>query len=643
MEKIELGTPDITEENINRLGELFPSVITEVEDGNGEVRKAIDFDALRELLGDVAENGRLRYQFTWPGKSEAKAEAFSPTDKTLRPSVDQSFNWDSTKNLYIEGDNLDALKILKKSYAGLVHVIYIDPPYNTGKDAFVYPDTFSSSNEEYRDLSGEFDEDGYVLTTNLATNGKFHSVWCSMIYQRLLLARDLLAQDGLIFISIGDDEIANLRKIGDEVFGASNFVNCFIWNCSTAGGIRPKYASSTHEYALCYARQKSLLPMFFAPLSSEAVKAYSQRDERGIYRDKDFVFKNKSTNKNQKYGITCPDGSVVFPKPGYIYRFIENRFREALADGYVTFKRSNNGPLVDASGKQAGWNIYIKKYLGDAKGAPGTIVPKENAGLYNTGTQLVQDLFDGVRVFENVKPVAYISWLLGLADKPDGIVLDFFSGSGTTAQAVMEMNAADGGNRQFIMVQIPQECPPDSDAYKNGYPTICEIGKERIRRAGNRLLGIGSSTTQQLSLNVASSKPVDVGFRVLKIGSSNFKIIKCLPSETEQPTLFDFIDNLKENRTDLDLLFEILPRFDIPYSAKIERCELAGKAGYSVEDGMLVACFDSNVGVDAIEAIARMKPVYAVVRDASLIDDATEANFEELFKTYSPNTERFVL
>lgn len=475
--------------NIEELYRIAPSVFTEARDPKtGKVCRKVDFEALRRLLGDdVVDGDGECYRFTWVGKNEAKAEAARPTDKTLRPVPEDSVDWDNTKNIYIEGDNLEVLKLLQRSYLGKVKMIYIDPPYNTGND-FVYDDDFSRT-EKAEDLAaGNVDELGLRYRKNTDSNGKFHSDWCSMIYPRLLVARTLLSDDGVIFISIDDNEQENLKKICNEVFGESNFINCFIWNCSTAGGIRPKFASKTHEYILCFAKQIDKLDIFYAPLSNEAKKMYTQKDLNGLYRDKDFVFKNKSTNLNQKYFIKCPDGELVKPKDGYIYRFIKSRFEEALKENLVTFKKTDTGPLITEKGGQAHWNIYIKKYLGNAMGAPSTLIPKEMMSIYNVGTQCVQSLFDGVRVFENVKPVDVLTYILKMTTKNSDMVLDFFSGSSTTAHAVMQLNAEDGGNRNFIMVQLPELTDENSEAYKAGYKNICEIGKERIRRAGKKIL-----------------------------------------------------------------------------------------------------------------------------------------------------------
>ena len=432
MDKLKMHTSNKADENFRKLVAMFPNAVTETINENGEVVRAIDKDVLmQEISCTVVDGNEERYQFTWPDKKKSVLLANAPINKTLRPVREDesvptgadsegkpycssgSVNFDTTENLYIEGDNLEVLKLLQETYLGKIKMIYIDPPYNTGND-FVYEDDFAQSTDEYLANSGQYDEDGNRMVQNPESNGRFHTDWLNMIYPRLRLAKDLLSEQGVLVISIDDNEIENMRKCCDDIFGEDNLVNCFIWNCSTAGGIRPKFASKTHEYILVYAKNKNAMDMIYAPLSSDAIKMYTQKDEKGLYRDKDFVFKNKSTNNNQKYGIECPDGEVVYPKGGYIYRFIRPKFDEALQENMVTFKKTNTGPLVTADGKQAHWNIYIRKYLGEAMGAPSTLIPKEMMSIYNVGTQCVQDLFDGVRVFENVKPVDVITYLVNM-------------------------------------------------------------------------------------------------------------------------------------------------------------------------------------------------------------------------------------
>ena len=517
MDKPKFETPNLTTENVAKIAELFPGVVTEGK---------VNFDLLRSMLGEEVY-GDEAYEFTWVGKRAAIAEAGRPIRKTLRPVVEDestptgadstgkpycssgSRDWNTTENLYIEGDNLDVLKLLQESYLGKVKMIYIDPPYNTGND-FVYRDDFKQSREDYDEEAGATNEDGERLFKNTETNGRFHSDWCSMIYPRLVLARNLLRDDGVIFISIDDNEVAQLRKICDEVFGEENFITNFIWHSSTGGGIRAKYVNISHQHILMYAKSISYLGTLYAPLSDEAVSMYKDRDDRGLYRDKDFAWKNTGNNPNQRYSITCPDGEIISPKSGYLLRFIRERFDQELSSGTVSFKRSKTGPFVKLDGSQANWNIYIKKYLGEAEGAPTSVLPRSLVGLNNDGTSDIQNIF-GERVFGFPKSVRLLNYILKVGTDKDSIVLDFFSGSATTAHAVMKLNVEDSGNRKFIMVQLPEVTDEKSEAFKAGYKNICEIGKERIRRAGDKIKAEAGLTAQNL----------DIGFRVLKLDDTN--------------------------------------------------------------------------------------------------------------------------
>ena len=653
MDKLKMQTANKADENFKKLATMFPNAVTETIDENGEVVRAIDKDVLmQEISCKVVDGNEERYQFTWPDKKKSILLANSSIDMTLRPIREDekipsgknsngkpycstgSSEFDKTENLYIEGDNLEVLKLLRETYLGEIKMIYIDPPYNTGND-FVYNDEFEINNERWTEISGNFDEASNQIVgsfeRNTESNGRFHTDWLNMIYSRIKLSKDLLADEGVIFISIDDNEIENLRKVCNEIFGEQNMVNCFIWNCSTAGGIRPKFASKTHEYIMCYAKNKEMLPTFFAPLSEDAKKMYTQCDNKGPYRDKDFIFKNKSSNANQKYIIECPDGEKVRPKDGYIYRFIRERFNEALKDGLVTFKKTNTGPLVTENGEQAHWNIYIKKYLGDAMGAPSTLIPKEMMSIYNVGTQCVQNLFDNIRVFENVKPIDVITYFINMATNKYDTIIDFFSGSATTAHAVMQLNAEDGGHRKFIMVQLPEETEEKSEAYKAGYKNICEIGKERIRRAAKK---------------IAEENPeaqFDGGFRVLKCDSSNMKDVYYAPNNYEKSLFPSLEDNIKADRTPEDLLFQVMLDLGVLLSSKIKESTIAGKRVFNVEDNYLIACFDKDVTEDVITEIAKQKPYYFVMRDSSMASDSVATNFEQIFATYSPDTVRKVL
>lgn len=629
MEKMKFESSNKYDTNVRKIEELFPDCVKEGQDENGNIIKGIDFSILKQLLGE-AVIGDEKYEFTWVGKKKALHEAHKSIRKTLRPVVEESSQWDTTGNVYIEGDNLDVLKLLQESYLNAIKVIYIDPPYNTGND-FIYLDDFKMEEGKYAEKKGVYDDDGNRMFQNNDTNGRYHSDWCSMIYSRLLLARNLLKADGVIFISIDDNEQENLKKICDEVFGEKNFVNCFIWNCSTAGGIRPKFASKTHEYIYCYARDKSRLGTFYAPLSDDAVKMYHQKDDKGIYRDKDFVFKNKSANQNQKYEILCPDGERVHPKEGYIYRFIKERFDEALKEGLVTFKKTATGPLVNSEGKQAHWNIYIKKYLGDAMGAPSTLIPKESMSIYNVGTQCVQDLFDGVRVFENVKPVNVIQYFINMTAEDGDIVMDFFSGSATTAQAVMQTNMDKNLNLKYILVQVPEKCDEKSEAYKAGYTTICEIGKERIRRAAAKMQEEHEQGNQ------------DFGFRVFRLDDSNMNDVYYSADEYTQDLLVMMESNVKSDRTDLDLLFGCLLEWGLPLALPCSSETIDGCTVHIYNNGDLIACFDEKLPDKVIQTIAERKPLRAVFRDSGFADSPAKINAEELFKRMAPDTRVKVL
>jgi adenine-specific DNA-methyltransferase len=618
--KLDKETTDGTVRNLDALYQLFPSCFTEAPDALGEVHRAVDWGKLRELLGEYVEDGEPEtYDFTWVGKRTAQREAAAPCRKTLRPCPEESVDWDTTQNLYIEGDNLEVLKLLQNSYMGKVKMIYIDPPYNTGND-FVYHDDFAQSAEEYDEHN--LDEEGNRFRKNTDSNGRFHSDWCSMIYARLRVARSLLTEDGAILISIDDNESANIQSICNEVFGESNKICTFIWNCSTAGGIRPKHASKTHEYVFAYAKNIDNVPTLWAPLSGDAQKMYNEKDEKGLYRNKEFVFKNSSTNINQKYEITCPDGEIVVPKQGYIYRFVPETFEAAKKDGLVVFKKTpSSSTLMTRDGKSASWNIFIKKYFGDGLGCPSTSLPKDLISMYNKGTQDVQDIFDGQRVFENVKPTTLVKYLLKVFAPDNSITLDFFSGSATTAHAVIQQNSEDKVNRMFIMVQIPEETDTGSEAYKAGYKNICEIGKERIRRAGKKI-----------KEEHPEAKDLDIGFRVLKCDESNYKPVAFAPKDYTQESLDMFLDNIKEERTGLDLLFDCMMRWGLELSLPYETQKVDGCTIYNVDEGSLVACFDGVVTSAVIDAIAETHPLRVVFRDSSFTEAAQKMNLFELFK-----------
>lgn len=625
MEKMKCESKNLKEDLLLLLEKFMPGCIVEGQNADGTLDKKVDFDALKIFLGDGVFEGEERYEFSWIGKKKCMIDANQPIRKTLRPLPEKSKKWDETENIYIEGDNLDALKLLQESYMGKIKMIYIDPPYNTGND-FIYNDTFRMSQKEYDGERGSIDENGNLLFLNSENNGRFHSDWCSMIYPRLMLSRNLLAEDGVICISIDDNEIDNMRKICYEIFGEKNLVNCFIWNCSTAGGIRPKFASKTHEYILVFAKNKDNLKTIYAPLSGDAIKMYQQKDEKGLYRDKDFVFKNKSENINQKYEIECPDGEKVHPKEGYIYRFIRESFDAALREGMVTFKKTSTGPLLNSEGEQAHWNIYIKKYLGDAMGAPSTLIPKEMISIYNVGTQCVQNLFDGVRVFENVKPVDVITYFINMFGGENSYILDFFSGSATTAHAVMQSNIEGAKNNHFILVQLPEECSEKSEAFKAGYRTICEIGEERIRRAACQLEEQNGTVK------------FDGGFRVFRVDDSNMNEVYYAAGDYTQDLIAMMESNVKADRTDLDLLFGCLLEWGLPLSLPYTSEMIDGYMVHTYNDGDLIVCFQENISDNVIRTIARRKPLRAVFRDSSFVNSPSKINVGEIFKLLAPDT-----
>ena len=589
----------------------------------GGVKRAVDFDKLRQLLSsDIVEGNEERYQFTWPDKRKAILAANAPISATLRPCPEESVNFDTTQNLYIEGDNLDVLKCLKETYLHKVKMIYIDPPYNTGND-FVYEDDFAESAAEYLANSGQFDEQGNRLVTNTESNGRFHTDWLNMIYPRLKVARDLLTEDGVIFISIDDNEVENLRKVCDEIFGESNFIATLVWERAYSPKNDAKYISNSHDYVLMYAKSAANFVIGRLERTAEANARYSNpdNDPRGVWKPSDMSV--KTYNAECDYSITTPSGRVVEPPAGRCWRLSRNAFRERLQDNRIWFGSDGNSVPC------------IKRFITELKHdgmAPTSILFYKDVGHSQEGAQEVVSLFGDKGVFDGPKPVRLLERLITLANlKEDSIVLDFFSGSATTAHAVMKKNAEKAKHSRFIMVQLPEEV---SDKKKDqGYKNICEIGKERIRRAGAKIKADSPLTTQHL----------DTGFRVLKLDSSNMKDVFYSPKETSQLELFTLVDNVKDDRTSEDLLFQVMLELSATLDSKIEESVVDGKTIYNVAEGYLVACFDQEVSDDVVKAIAKMQPTYAVLRDTSLVDDATATNFEQIFKTYAPNTTTKIL
>ena len=652
MGKIQLGTPDGTAENVDMLAELFPQAVTEVEADDGSITRAIDFDALRELLGDVAEGTRERYQFTWPGKAEARAEAHRPIAKTMRPERSKSKDWDTTQNLYIEGDNLDALKILKETYAGKVKLIYIDPPYNTGHD-FVYDDDFAKTRGEYALESGDYDVDGGRLVANTEGNGRFHSDWCSMMYPRLLLARELLSEDGAIFISIDDNEEANLHKMGVELFGSGNYVGKLYVQVNPRGRNLDRYIANTIEPILVfvkdYSRESSL---HLIPKDERMLSEYSKEDPKGRYRPIGLRNRNQAFNPRTRPNLYFT--LWIDPSDGSVSTESDERHNVSTlpvaSDGTPTCwtwskdKIERENDYVYGEQKGGEWRVYRKDYLDEGSASMTMAKSLQSDSEFNNdyGKRRIKELF-GSNVMSFPKPPALMRRILEIGSAENSIIMDFFSGSATMADAVMQLNSESGSRRTFIMIQLPECVEEETTAGQLGIGTICELGEERIRRAGEKIRAEFEETNRQLKSGEKVRPVPDIGFRVLRIDSSNMKNMLTTPEETAQKSLFDSIDNVKEGRSDEDLLFEVLPKFRIPYSVKIEERTIAGRKCMVVESGLLVACFDNNVGIDTIEAIAKMEPIYAVIRDTSMTDDATHANFEELFRTHSPDTIRRVI
>lgn len=627
MDKMKMHTKNMADENYAALARLFPNALTETivgydEDGKAIVERAIDADVLRqEISCSVVEGREERYQFTWPDKKKSVLLANAPINKTLRPCREESVDFDNTENLYIEGNNLEVLKLLQETYLGKIKMIYIDPPYNTGND-FVYEDDFAQSMEEYMELSGQFDDEGNRLVKNLDSNGRFHTDWLNMIYPRLKLAKGLLREDGVIFISIDDNESENLKKCCDEIFGAQNFVAQLIWERAFSPKNDARFVSNSHDYVFMYVRDITQFVIGRLPRTEEANARYSNpdNDPRGVWMSSDISV--KTYNSECDYPITAPSGRVIEPPAGRCWRLSQKAFLERLHDNRIWFGPDGNGVP------------RIKRFLTDLKHegmAPTSIMFFRDVGHSQEGAQEVSKLLNG-GFFNGPKPQRLMRRLLTLANlKEDSIILDFFSGSASTAHAVMQLNAEDGGNRKFIMVQLPEETDEKSEANKAGYKNICEIGKERIRRAAKKIAEENSEAK------------FDSGFRVLKCDSSNMKDVYYNPSHMEQQTLFASTDNIKEDRTPEDLLFQVMLDLGVLLSSKIEEKVIAGKKVFNVAEGFLIACFDSDITEETVKAVAQEKPYYAVFRDSSMANDSVATNFEQIFATYSPETVRKVL
>jgi adenine-specific DNA-methyltransferase len=619
MEKLKCHTPDFTAENIQKLAALFPNCVVEAKDAQGKPTKAIDFDQLRqELAASVVEGPQERYRLDWPGKREALLTANAPIAKTLRPCRDESVNFDSTKNLFIEGDNLDALKLLQETYLGKVGFIYIDPPYNTGND-FIYEDDFAETSDAFLLLSNQKDDRGNRLVTNPDSNGRFHSDWMSMLYSRLKLARNLLTEDGVVFVSIDEGEVANLRKIADEVFGENNFVAQLVWKKSYGGGAKSKHAVVLHEYILMYCREKDQLPVIELPANDEVLKYYKFKDEkhstRGPYRKQPLATNSMDARPNLRFAIKW-NGQEIWPEKQW--QWSPERVEQALQNDELVFTKRDQG-----------WTVDYKQYLRNTDGeVRGSKLYSILEGPYTqVGTSEIAEIFGDGKVFSFPKPSELIQLLLGCAPQ-NAVVLDFFAGSGTTAHAAMALNAKDGGSRRCILVQLPEPCEVDNQAFKSGFRNIAEVTKERVRRVGQHLV-----TTSLFGAKT------DTGFRVLKVDSSNMKDVYYAPDTVKQSDLVAHADNIKGDRMPEDLLFQVLVDWGVDLALPIAKESIAGKTVFFVDGDALAACFDASISEELVKELAKRKPLRAVFRDSSYGSDSVKINVEQIFKLLSPATE----
>lgn len=642
MEHLNMQSMDKVAANVAKIRELFPNCVTERINNEGKLEHAIDFDMLKQELSDHVVDGlQERYQFTWPDKRKAILAANAPINKTLRPCREESVDFDNTENLYIEGDNLEVLKLLQETYLGKVKMIYIDPPYNTGND-FVYEDDFKQSADEYIDNSGQLDEEGNRLVANTESNGRFHTDWLNMMYPRLNLAKDLLSEDGVIAISIDENEVENLKRCCKEIYGESNYIATIISKMNPRGSQSSKDIAITHEYILVIAKSKEY-QVNGLELTEEQEKEYKYQDAMGCYRllglrkrgadsrreDSPSMYfpiyydpDNDNLSTIEKYSV------IIYPK---LSDGTDGRWRWSKSK----VEREKNLLVVRAvkRGTEYEYDVFSKDYLSENKRRKPMSIWDDKEINNEFATELLTDLFKEKKIFDYSKSLFLLKKLITVLSSADSLVLDFFSGSATTAHAVMQLNAEDGGKRKFIMVQLQEECVENSEAYKAGYKNICEIGKERIRRAGKKIKEENPLTTQDL----------DIGFRVLKCDSSNMEDVYFTPKEYMDKQQSLFIDNIKKDRSDEDLLFDAMLKLDTPLSSKIEKISIAGKTVYNVAQGHLMACFDKNVTDEVITAIAKEMPSYFVMRDSSQADDSVAINFEQIFNTYSPQTVRRVL
>lgn len=625
MDKMRMESPDLTAKNIEKIGALFPNCITETLDEKGKPKKAINFDLLKQMLsGDVIE-GSEAYEFTWVGKKAAIVEANKPIRKTLRPCKEESVNWDTTENLYIEGDNLEVLKLLQESYLGAIKMIYIDPPYNTGND-FIYRDDFAMESEEWKVESGAVDDEGNRMFKNTDSNGRFHSDWCSMMYSRLLLARNLLSDDGAIFISIDDNEIDNLKKICNSVFGENNFVATFPWRKRTAKSDVPFGVSQDYEWIVCYAKSNE----FVASVAGKERKYYETPDFPGRpWRVHDLTKQTTASERpNSFFTIVNPKTGEQYPaNPNRTWAITEETFKGYYDVDRIVFPGDYDFLNIKKPVLRY-WKADDMEKAGDNFGRVAVSTKlADDIGMSQDGTKEITNLFGG-KVFSFPKPSSLIKFFASIHTDEDDIILDFFSGSAATAHAIMELNAEDNKARKFIIIQLPEPCDENSDAYKSGYSTICEIGKERIRRAGKKIKEENPLNTQNL----------DTGFRVFKLDDTNMNDVYYSANEYSQDLLPMLESNVKADRTDLDLLFGCLLEWGLPLSLPYTSETIEGCTVHTYNDGDLIACFDENIPDSVVKAIAKRQPLRAVFRDSSFADSPSKINVGEVFKLLAPDT-----
>ena len=619
MDKLQMQSKNLVDENIEFIAKRFPNCVTEALDEEGKLTKLVDFDMLKQELSHVVIDGdKERYTMTWPDKKQAILTANAPIAKTLRPCREESVGFDHTQNLYIEGDNLDVLKLLRETYLGKIKMIYIDPPYNTGND-FVYNDDFAVDTDEYLERSNQVDDQGNRMVANNDSNGRFHTDWLNMIYPRLKLAKDLLTDDGVMFVSMADTELANQLKICEEIFGKNN-IELFVWKKKGGAGNTEKIIGVLTEYIICCFKSKKPYDLNFQTFE----RMYKFSDKKGPYNLEGIEKTNLGgyERKTMQFAITDPETKQQFyPSENMRWTIGENTAIELLNDHKLFFDYKTNKVkrIKRPEDYELSENVYYN------------LLTEE--GSLATAKDECSALLGNREYFDTPKPTLLIKKLLKIASKKNSLILDFFSGSATTAHAVMQLNAEDGGNRKYIMVQLPEVCDEKSEAYKAGYKNICEIGKERIRRAGKKIKEENQMTAPNL----------DIGFRDLKLDSSCMKDIYYSPDKTTQDLLTQFEDNIKEDRTSEDLLFQVMLDMGVMLSSEIETLEINGKKVFNVNDGDLVCCFDKNLNDDVVTAIAKMQPLYAVFRDASMSTDSVAVNFDQIFETYSPTTTREVI